>query len=169
MVWERAGEIRRGQSGGGEMSDVIDKRCPVCGSKEFAIGPDSEVWRRLLRSGSSMMADILLRGDIALRVEAKTNEVYATSCAYETEFEGLRCIAMNRMCCNSKAFDPIVDPVRHDAMLTWGWRGGKWTVSLYAAREDVDVSVIARRYGGGGHKGAAGFQCRGELPAGVRP
>ena len=133
--------------------------------------PDSEVWRRLLRPGSGIvyMADILRRGDIALRVEVKTNEIYATSCAYETEFEGMRCIAMNRMCCNSKAFDPIVDPEKHDAMLTWGWRDGKWTVSLYAAREDVDVSVVARRYGGCGHKGAAGFQCRGELPAGVRP
>ncbi|NCD26218.1 MAG: hypothetical protein EOL86_11600 [Deltaproteobacteria bacterium] len=130
--------------------------------------PEAEVWRRLLR-GRGSMADIILHGVVALRADAKNSAVYAASCAYETTFGGLRCIAMNRMCCNSRAFDSVVDPGTHDAMLAWGWRAGKWTVSLYSTREDVDVSVIARRYGGGGHKGAAGFQCQGELPAGVRP
>jgi nanoRNase/pAp phosphatase (c-di-AMP/oligoRNAs hydrolase) len=35
--------------------------------------------------------------------------------------------------------------------------GEKFTVSLYS--KDVHVDKIAQRYGGGGHKGAAGFKC----------
>jgi nanoRNase/pAp phosphatase (c-di-AMP/oligoRNAs hydrolase) len=35
--------------------------------------------------------------------------------------------------------------------------GEKFTVSLYSTT--VDVSKIAKKFGGGGHKGAAGFTC----------
>jgi nanoRNase/pAp phosphatase (c-di-AMP/oligoRNAs hydrolase) len=34
----------------------------------------------------------------------------------------------------------------------------KWVVSLYTTK-DIDVSEIAKKYGGGGHKQAAGFTC----------
>ena len=43
-------------------------------------------------------------------------------------------------------------------MLTFSWRKGQWTVSMYSDKPDIDVSVIAKNNGGGGHKGAAGFQ-----------
>lgn len=33
----------------------------------------------------------------------------------------------------------------------------KWHVSLYNDNGEVDCSKIAKTYGGGGHKGAAGF------------
>lgn len=39
--------------------------------------------------------------------------------------------------------------------------GDLFKVSMYS--EFVDVSEIAVKYGGGGHKGASGFQCT-ELP-----
>ena len=48
-------------------------------------------------------------------------------------------------------------------MLSFIWRKGQWTVSLYSTKSDIDVSIIAKNYGGGGHKGASGFQCK-ELP-----
>ena len=34
-------------------------------------------------------------------------------------------------------------------------RNGTWKYSMYS--KTVDVSNIAKKYGGGGHKGAAGF------------
>lgn len=37
------------------------------------------------------------------------------------------------------------------------WTGKKWNVSLRTTTEDNDVSAIAKTFGGGGHKGAAGF------------
>ena len=33
----------------------------------------------------------------------------------------------------------------------------KWDVSLYTGKENIHVGEIARLYGGGGHRGAAGF------------
>lgn len=40
------------------------------------------------------------------------------------------------------------------------WNGATWTVSLYHAahRKDLDLSAIAVKYGGGGHRGACGFR-----------
>ncbi|HEX5224240.1 MAG TPA: DHH family phosphoesterase [Solirubrobacteraceae bacterium] len=48
--------------------------------------------------------------------------------------------------------------------LSSGDRKGQHKVSLRATDDDVDVSVIARLQGGGGHRRAAGFST--ELPAG---
>jgi nanoRNase/pAp phosphatase (c-di-AMP/oligoRNAs hydrolase) len=50
----------------------------------------------------------------------------------------------------------------HDALLTFCWLKDKWRISLYHAehRKDIDLSVIAVKYGGGGHKGACGFHSR---------
>ncbi|HEY7876620.1 MAG TPA: DHHA1 domain-containing protein, partial [Gemmatimonadaceae bacterium] len=41
--------------------------------------------------------------------------------------------------------------------LSTGERAGQHKVSLRATDDDVDVSVIARAQGGGGHRRAAGF------------
>ncbi len=47
--------------------------------------------------------------------------------------------------------------------LTSGERKGQRKVSLRATDDDVDVSVIARAQGGGGHRRAAGFSTTLEL------
>lgn len=122
--------------------------------------PHEPVWSRVFGND---LGDIILRGETVLAYERRQSEAYAKACAFETELQGLRCLAMNRMLTNSKAFDAMVDPARHDALLSFGFRKGRWTCSLYSAREDVDVSAVALRFGGGGHQKAAGFQCR-ELP-----
>ena len=52
-----------------------------------------------------------------------------------------------------------------------GPREGQWKASLRATDDDVDVSVIAREHGGGGHRRAAGFTTTlalDELIAGLR-
>ena len=57
------------------------------------------------------------------------------------------------------------DEGKYDALCLFYWHPThlKWTISLYSQGESVDVSVIAKAHGGGGHKGAAGFRAE-ELP-----
>ena len=51
-----------------------------------------------------------------------------------------------------------VDPAAFDIMMCYAYSGhGHWNVSLYSDN-DIDVSVIAKRNGGGGHRSACGFQ-----------
>jgi len=108
---------------------------------------------------------IIRKGEIILDYITSENTKYAVAAAFETELDGLRCIAINKLLTNSQIFDSVWDQEKYDAMLTFGWRaGGFWTVSLYTDKPGVDVSVVAKARGGGGHAQAAGFQCGPILP-----
>ena len=146
--------------------------------------PDDEgidFWKDLFfpgRNESLIISRIVEQGKTILHYLKQDNEKYISACGFDTELDGLRCIAVNKMLTNSQIFDSVWDEEKYDAMLTFGFRKGKWkydamltfgfrkgkwTVSLYSTKNDIDVSVIAKNRGGGGHKGAAGFQCE-ELP-----
>jgi hypothetical protein len=67
------------------------------------------------------------------------------------------------ICINKERFNPINFGIDYHAD---GWDGaacfhrradGKWAFSLYNDNDEVDCSVIAKQFGGGGHKGASGF------------
>ncbi len=140
------------------------------GMRQAVTKPDAwgNVWGKLLSDDHGMFDDIYHTGLVIHEYQAQQNEKYAKSAAFETTLDGLNLIAVNAMLTNSKIFDSVYDPVRHDAMCCFGWRKGRWTVSLYSANPDqVDVSRIAKTRGGGGHPGAAGFQCD-ELPFALR-
>lgn len=77
------------------------------------------------------------------------------SLGYEVEFEGYKCFACNLGNCNSMYFDSLTEG--HDILIPFVFTGDQWKVSLYS--KTVDVSEIAKKFGGGGHKGASGFEC----------
>lgn len=126
---------------------------------ERETGPENqELWRGLFED-EGQVEEIIRRGTLLLAYEQAQNKRYAKSCAFETELDGLRCVAVNKALTNSLLFEAVYDPGRHDAMLAFARRPGKWTVSLYTDKPGVDVSAVCKARGGGGHAGAAGFQC----------
>jgi len=135
------------------------------GLRQYETHPNEQVfWRQLFEvEGLNPLDQIIGEGTIILQYQATENKKRCSACAFETELDGLKCIALNQMLTNSQIFDSVWDAEKYDAMLTFGFRKGSWTVSLYSDKDDVDVSVIAKNRGGGGHKGAAGFQCQ-DLP-----
>ncbi len=50
----------------------------------------------------------------------------------------------------------------YDIVFPFYFSGDNYTVSLYT-KKDIDVSIIAKKYGGGGHKKSADFVCK-KLP-----
>jgi len=79
--------------------------------------------------------------------------------AFTFEFEGLRFLTVIGGEKGSHRFKSIWDPTKYDGMMVIQFiKGDTWKYSLYADGSDVDMSEIAKKYGGGGHKGAAGFQ-----------
>jgi oligoribonuclease NrnB/cAMP/cGMP phosphodiesterase (DHH superfamily) len=123
--------------------------------------PGASIWNLLLRREWGFQErkerQILEQGKIALVYQQRQNEKYAQAMAYEAEFEGLRAVVMNKPLANSMAFDKVFDPTRHDIKVAFGVKGKNLKYSLYSDKPDVDVSEIAKKYGGGGHAGAAGF------------
>lgn len=107
--------------------------------------------------------EILEEGKIVLRYVERDNDHYVDSCSFKTDLDGFRCIAVNKMLTNSQLFDSVWNEDKYDIMLTFGFKGSFWVVSLYTTKDDIDVLGIAKAHGGGGHKQAAGFTCK-ELP-----
>ncbi len=100
---------------------------------------------------------VLDEGKIALLYQQQLNAKYCKN-AFEIDFEGHRCLALNVPFGNSMTFDTFKGLEQYDIMMPFYLRGdGKWVVSLFTQREDIDLSEIAKGKGGGGHKKAAGF------------
>ena len=74
---------------------------------------------------------------------------------YETIIEGYSAFVANLGNANSEFFGDLID--KYDIVATTCFNGAVWISSLYSNKEDVDCSEICLKYGGGGHKGAAGF------------
>lgn len=103
--------------------------------------------------------EIIALGRTLLAYEEQQNVKICKASAFDVVLDGLRCVAVNAALGNSLTFKSVYDPAKHDAMLCYYRKPAHWTVSLFTDKPDVDVSVVAKAHGGGGHKGAAGFQC----------
>lgn len=82
--------------------------------------------------------------------------------ARNVDFEGYRVPIVNA---SPISISELVGHLAETAPFAVGWfqrRDGKYQYSL-RSRGEVDVSEIAKKYGGGGHKGAAGFTVLGSL------
>lgn len=123
-------------------------------------------WKRLRTSSladGGRIGEILRAGEAIQRYVEIQYAEQAKIISFNLLFEGLNFIAFNHAGKGSKIADSIWDPAIHDAIFSFVWANDHWKIGLYTDKPDIDVSVIAVKYGGGGHKGAAGFQCK-ELP-----
>lgn len=149
--------------------DIWDKRDPQSevfqfGLRSRELTPDD--WKRLLDSDekflpNAQLVDQLLADGSLLQRYQKTNDASVVNHrSFMVQFEGLNFLALNTARCNSLSFAAKdVPETGHDALMGFYFNGTKWTVSLYHAahRQDLDLSQIAVKHGGGGHRGACGF------------
>jgi len=157
--------------------DIWDKRDPRAYFLQFglrAIDLTPEVWQRLLSDdGESQTLDLVKIGRIASGYQERIDSAIMRANSFFLNWEGLRFLALNTARCNSNAFRELDVPESgHDALLSFYQKSksetGKerfWTVSMYHTRDkkELDLSEIAKKHGGGGHRGACGFTCK-ELP-----
>ncbi len=121
-------------------------------------------WDNLFKADNAVYECIIGHGKVILAYVTQSNIHYMRSHAYEIQFEGLRALVVNIGNVSSKFFENMYTPAKHDIMIAYSCiRGQFWGVTLYSDKPEVDCAVLAQKYGGGGHKGAAGFSCK-ELP-----
>lgn len=127
--------------------------------------PDSPFWRPIFYNDAVTYNKILEQGRIILRYQKQQNKKAAQRLWFPVQFDNKNWMAVNQGGINSTFWDSVWDDT-YDGGLSFVYSGkGYWTVSLYSTT--VDCSEIAKRHGGGGHPGAAGFQCS-ELPFDLR-
>ena len=115
-------------------------------------------WGRLYLDGETIA--MIDEGEIMIEYRDGWAKGYLKRFGFEVEFEGLKCFAVNLGNCNSEYFKSLPEG-KYDALIPFAFNGEKWTVSMYSTTKDI--SGICKKYGGGGHAKAAGFQCV-ELP-----
>jgi hypothetical protein len=110
--------------------------------------------------GQIAVEALLERGEAVQYAQTRQNESIIREQGFTVEWEGLTFLACNHARYNSLLFTAGLRP-EHDACLGFKWTGRDWSVSLYHApgKEHIDLSVIAVKCGGGGHRGACGFRC----------
>jgi uncharacterized protein len=147
--------------------DVWDHSDPDClpfqyGARSESLEADHPMWVFLLGDESAKWVDSITKaGKTIMKHQAGQNTGHARTLCFDAELDGLNLLVANAGPTNSQFFDSKYDPEKYHAMCLFQWRpkGNSWTVSLYSDRDDVDVSKVCKARGGGGHKGAAGFQC----------
>lgn len=139
-----------------------DTRYFFAGAQAHDTRPHSDFWPGLL--GDHVLANaavdaVMAEGEIVEGYRDNFYRAYREHLAFDAVFEGHKCWAMNVAHVGSEAFGSVKGamPDGYDILMPFYFDGKQFTVSLYA--ETVDVGEIAKRHGGGGHKGAAGFQC----------
>lgn len=148
--------------------DVWDHRDPdgkplqfglkACSGQEFA----RLVWEQFNATpeGDHLLQSVIDAGNVVKGYCDKQSAEYAAKHAHTIHWEGLCWCALNvGQRGNSDLLLGGVKP-EHQALLAWRFDGEKACVSLYHApgHEDLDLSGIAKRYGGGGNRGACGFR-----------
>jgi len=144
-----------------EWADTIGALEFQAGLRAMETLPTDGVWARLLDASSGLLVrNIIDDGEAIIRYKAKQDRIHIESAGFELNWEGRTWLAINEMFNNSKLFDSMFDANVYAGMLCFGFRKGKWYVSLYApdkSESSLDMGALAKKYGGGGHPGAAGF------------
>lgn len=151
--------------------DIWDHRGD--GDLEFQFGLRSieltpTIWSHLLSLyDDTFQVEKLIEQGRAVQYYQNKMDARMMSNSFLIPWHGLNFLAINSGGRNSNAFAAKdVPETNHDALLAFYWNGkGFWVVSLYHAkhRTDLDLSIIAKSMGGGGHRGACGFTCA-QLP-----
>jgi uncharacterized protein len=126
---------------------------------------NAEFWKPLFEDDQSVLAKMIEEGAWLREINLRNVDQMMAARSFEVRFDGYNTLAVNTNG-NGDVGDYgrergyeitycYIDQMQNGVLTT--------NVSLFSAK--VDVSVIARRYGGGGHAGAAGFSFpRGDTP-----
>lgn len=100
----------------------------------------------------------ITRDGIAIARFVKQSDIYNCSRnAFIVEFEGLRTICVNTVATSIATFESVYDPLKHDLMMGFNYTGEFWKISLRSVN-GINCFELAKKYDGGGHPEAAGFQ-----------
>lgn len=150
--------------------DIFDLSDPMVQPFEYAMQsmgqnfPDAPIWPRLF-AGELDINQMVSEGKRILEWIQNRNYHLVRSMAFESRIDGLRCICANMPQGRSTFFDSVDNLQNYDVMINFYMnKNHLWNLSFYAVNKAVDVSKLAVKFGGGGHKGAAGASKLPQLP-----
>lgn len=152
------------------LNDIFDLRDKRVRPFEYAVQsmgvnrPQDKVWEDLIQNKTDIPS-VVAKGEAILSWIKIRNYRLVRSLAFESSYQGYRCICANMPQGYSEFFDSLPNIKEYDVMVNFYMnKKNFWNLSFYTAKENVDVSKIAASFGGGGHKKAAGASSLKKLP-----
>lgn len=128
--------------------------------------PTSKIWMSMNFSNSEVN-DIIDDGQVIEKYRDNQANSYVQQWSKEYKWLGHKCLMMNLGPSGSEMFGDVSKTDEYDILVPFAMdmKSDMWRVSLYAGhnKKKIDVGEIAKKFGGGGHAGASGFQCK-KLP-----
>lgn len=127
------------------------------GTHAYNTKPDTtSIWMRLLSGNDEtpILSEIIQYGKVIKTYETEMNTWYRENYAFESEICGHKCMVINKKG-SAKMFGEKYN--EYPLVATFVYNGKGYSYSLYSSNPEIDCSKIAESFGGGGHKGAAGF------------
>ena len=117
-------------------------------------------WSKLFRD-KEFIHKLLITGKRILSFIQTRNEVIVKDGAFETSIDGVPALACNVKDTNSALFNSLGrDDVPIRILFRYFYNIKKMRVSIYSIDEEhYPANEIAKKFGGNGHTGAAGFVC----------
>lgn len=123
--------------------------------------PTDQVWEDLFEQyyygngTSGLVSEITRQGMTIIEYRKSMMTSYCKHKGFDAMLDGYKVFAVNMAMLSSDDF--IVDnPNDYDMFVGFSFNGDAWNYSLRAVNDSVDCSEVAKKYGGGGHRGAAG-------------
>lgn len=128
--------------------------------------PDHDrLWQPLLDDDRRLLQELIDEGGILRRARLLDIRRTVRKYGFEVTFEGVRTLAINTR--SSGEMGEIIRQQGYQIAYCYvdTWQNGVLVTAVTLYSDEVDVSRLARKFGGGGHRGAAGFSFpRGETP-----
>lgn len=112
---------------------------------------NSMIWSKYLNDTDAINT-LSHRGSAILDYLHQDNRMILKKWTFETELEGYKCLAVNRKV-NSAVFGDNLS--EYPLYCIFQFDGIRWRYSIYS--QQIDCSLLAAKFGGGGHKAASGF------------
>ena len=114
-------------------------------------------YNEYLETKEDTLNNVVEKGKIIDKYVKLTDRETFLELAFASSFEGIKCWAINSNKGSLIFGDNYND---YPLAITFSFDGNEYTYSLYSSAENVDCAKMAEKYGGGGHKGAAGFRSK---------
>jgi len=120
--------------------------------------PKDKIWDEIIYDPLAYkpISKLIQDGKICIKFRKAISEEYMNKYGFEVDFEGKKCFACGFFMFGSMPFGYRIK--KYDMCISFEYNGEKFLYGLYS--EKVDVSKIAEKYKGGGHKGASGFSAK---------
>lgn len=127
--------------------------------------PEDYVWEILFQPGiTNLFSRLISKGEtIQEYMDKKKIEIDSKIFKRTVNLDGKDYSALllnSSITKGSLTFEFNEDYLKADFLIVYGFDGSNWTFHIYSAKSDasVDCSALAGKFGGGGHKQAAGFK-----------